>query len=137
MWIQKEIHLKPRQRGFHQITEEITASLPALPKTGILNLFIMHTSAALSINENADPDVCRDLESIMNHIVKENAPYYLHTYEGSDDMPAHAKSTLIGPSLTIPISNGRLKLGRWQGIVLCEFRNHGGSRRITATIAGE
>ncbi|MDE5686038.1 MAG: secondary thiamine-phosphate synthase enzyme YjbQ [Paramuribaculum sp.] len=137
MWTQTEIQLRPRQRGFHQITDEILAQLPALPKTGLLNLFIMHTSAALSINENADPDVCEDLESIMNRLVREREPYYLHTYEGPDDMPAHAKSALIGPSLTIPVCNGRLKLGRWQGIVLCEFRNHGGPRRITATIAGE
>ena len=118
MWTQTEIQLRPRQRGFHQITDEILAQLPPLPKTGLLNLFIMHTSAALSINENADPDVCEDLESIMNHLVREREPYYRHTYEGPDDMPAHAKSALIGPSLTIPVSNGRLKLGQYGGVRL-------------------
>jgi len=103
----------------------------------LLNLFIQHTSAALSINENADPDVRTDMESIFNHLVKEREPYYEHTFEGADDMPAHAKSSIIGPSLTIPISGGRLNLGTWQGIYLCEFRNYGGSRRVVATILGE
>lgn len=105
-----------------------------LPKTGLLNLFVQHTSCALSINENADPDVRSDMEKIMNHVVKENEPYYDHTLEGLDDMPAHAKCSLFGVSLTIPITNGKLNLGTWQGIYLCEFRDYGGTRSIVATI---
>ncbi len=136
MWHQIEIALAPRPRGFHLITGEILRQLPALPQTGLLHLFIKHTSAALTINENADPDVRADLESIFNHIVKERESYYLHTFEGDDDMPAHAKCSIIGPSLTIPITDGLLNLGTWQGICLCEFRNHGGPRRLVATIAG-
>ena len=117
------------------MTREIFKHLPQpLPQTGLLNLFVQHTSCALSINENADPDVRVDLEEIMNHLVKEREPYYEHTMEGSDDMPAHAKCSLFGVSLTIPITGGRLNLGTWQGIYLCEFRNYGGSRRIDATI---
>ena len=115
--------LKPRSRGFHLVTDEILRMLPALPQTGLLNLFIQHTSAALSINENADPDVRTDLEAIFNRIVKEREPYYEHTLEGDDDMPAHAKSSMVGVSLNIPITNGRLNMGTWQGIYLCEFRN--------------
>ncbi len=134
---QIEIKLSPRKRGFHLITGEISSLLPTLPKKGLLNLFIKHTSCALAINENADPDVRLDLESIFNKIVPENAPYYMHTLEGSDDMPAHAKSVIVGTSLSIPITNGRLNLGTWQGIYLCEFRNYGGARRIVATIIGE
>ncbi|MBR6937143.1 MAG: secondary thiamine-phosphate synthase enzyme YjbQ [Prevotella sp.] len=134
---QIEIKLSPRKRGFHLITSEISSLLPTLPKKGLLNLFIKHTSCALAINENADPDVRLDLESIFNKIVPENAPYYMHTLEGSDDMPAHAKSVIVGTSLSIPITNGRLNLGTWQGIYLCEFRNYGGARRIVATIIGE
>ena len=134
---QIEIKLSPRKRGFHLITGEISSLLPTLPKKGLLNLFIKHTSCALAINENADPDVRLDLETIFNKIVPENAPYYMHTLEGSDDMPAHAKSVIIGTSLSIPITNGRLNLGTWQGIYLCEFRNYGGARRIVATIIGE
>ena len=128
--------LKPRSRGFHLVTDEILRMLPALPQTGLLNLFIQHTSAALSINENADPDVRTDLEAIFNRIVKEREPYYEHTLEGDDDMPAHAKSSMVGVSLNIPITNGRLNMGTWQGIYLCEFRNRGGGRRIVATILG-
>lgn len=128
--------LKPRSRGFHLVTDEILRMLPALPQTGMLNLFIQHTSAALSINENADPDVRTDLEAIFNRIVKEREPYYEHTLEGDDDMPAHAKSSMVGVSLNIPITNGRLNMGTWQGIYLCEFRNRGGGRRIVATILG-
>ena len=105
-----------------------------LPKTGLLNLFVQHTSCALSINENADLDVRSDMEKIMNHVVKENEPYYDHTLEGLDDMPAHAKCSLFGVSLTIPITNGKLNLGTWQGIYLCEFRDYGGARSIVATI---
>ena len=134
---QIEIKLSPRKRGFHLITGEISSLLPTLPKKGLLNLFIKHTSCALAINENADPDVRLDLETIFNKIVPENAPYYMHTLEGSDDMPAHAKSVIVGTSLSIPITNGRLNLGTWQGIYLCEFRNYGGARRIVATIIGE
>lgn len=134
---QIEIKLSPRKRGFHLITSEISSLLPTLPKKGLLNLFIKHTSCALAINENADPDVRLDLETIFNKIVPENAPYYMHTLEGSDDMPAHAKSVIVGTSLSIPITNGHLNLGTWQGIYLCEFRNYGGARRIVATIIGE
>jgi secondary thiamine-phosphate synthase enzyme len=134
---QTTFSLRARSRCFHLVTEEVLRQLPALPQTGLLNLFIQHTSAALSINENADPDVRTDMESIFNHMVKEREPYYEHTFEGADDMPAHAKSSIIGPSLTIPISGGRLNLGTWQGIYLCEFRNYGGSRRVVATILGE
>jgi secondary thiamine-phosphate synthase enzyme len=117
------------------VTQEILGNLPQpLPQFGLLNLFVQHTSCALSINENYDPDVRTDMEAILNHIVKEKEPYYEHTMEGSDDMPAHAKSSLFGVSLTIPITNGRLNMGTWQGIYLCEFRNHGGSRKIVATV---
>ena len=137
MWTQVEFSLNEKRRGFHLVTGEILSHLPALPKVGLLNLFIKHTSAGLTINENADPDVRVDMESIFNRIVKEREPYYQHTLEGDDDMPAHAKSTLVGDSLTIPITNGRLNLGTWQGIYLCEFRNYGGARHIVATIAGE
>ena len=134
---QIEIELSPRKRGFHLSTGELTTLLPTLPKKGLLNLFVKHTSCALSINENADPDVRTDLESIFNRMVPENAPFYDHTLEGSDDMPAHAKSVIVGTSLSIPITNGRLNLGTWQGIYLCEFRNYGGARKIIATIIGE
>ena len=133
---QRIFTLKPRTRGFHLITSEVVAQLPPLPRTGILNLFVQHTSCALSINENYDPSVRADMEQIYNRLVRENEPYYRHTDEGSDDMPSHAKSSLTGVSLTIPITNGRLNLGTWQGIYLCEFRNHGGNRRIVATIYG-
>lgn len=131
---QSEFTLSPRSRGFHLITHEIIRNLPTLPETGLLNLFIKHTSAGLTINENADPDVQTDLEAIFNHLVKERESYYEHTLEGDDDMPAHAKSSIVGVSLTIPISNGRLNMGTWQGIYLCEFRNRGGGRKIVATI---
>ncbi len=117
------------------VTREILEHLPKpLPATGLLNLFVQHTSCALSINENYDPDVRTDMEAILNHMVKEREPYYEHTMEGSDDMPAHAKCSLFGVSLTIPITDGNLNLGTWQGIYLCEFRNYGGSRTIVATI---
>ncbi len=137
MWQQTEFRLKERSRGFHLITHEILQNLPTLPKVGLLHLFIKHTSCGLSINENADPDVRYDMNSIFNRLVKEREPYYQHTLEGDDDMPAHAKCTIVGSSLTIPISNGRLNLGTWQGIYLCEFRDYGGSRRVVATINGE
>ncbi|MDE6345509.1 MAG: secondary thiamine-phosphate synthase enzyme YjbQ [Muribaculaceae bacterium] len=136
MWQQIEFTLKPRGNGFHLITGEIAANLPPLPETGLLNLFIKHTSAALTINENADPDVRTDMKSIFNRLVKEGEPYYEHTMEGLDDMPAHAKSSIIGSSLTIPITRGRMNLGTWQGIYLCEFRDCGGPRKIVATVLG-
>lgn len=131
---QVEITLRACRRGVHIITTDIMRELPELPEYGILNLHIKHTSAALAINENADPDVRHDLNAIFDKLVPENAPYYLHTDEGSDDMPSHAKSILVGPSLTIPITHHRLNLGTWQGIYLCEFRNYGGPRHIVATI---
>ncbi len=137
MTTQVEFKLQPRPRGFHLVTAEILSHLPQLPKAGIVNLFIKHTSAALTINENADPDVRADMRSIFDRLVKEREPYYLHTMEGDDDMPAHAKASLIGPSTVIPISGGRLNLGTWQGIYLCEFRDYGGPRKIVATIIGD
>ena len=133
---QVEFNLVPKKRGFHLVTDEIIMNLPHLPDVGLLNIFIKHTSAALTINENADPDVQTDLAAIFNRLVQEREPYYEHTLEGDDDMPAHAKSTIAGVSLTIPITNGRLNLGTWQGIYLCEFRNRGSSRRIIATVMG-
>lgn|SRR5574344_688873 len=126
--------LKPVRRGFHLVTNEVLSHLPELPECGVLNLFVKHTSCGLSINENADPDVRGDMEQIFNRLVPENQPYYDHVLEGSDDMPSHAKSTIAGVSLTIPITKGRLNLGTWQGIYLCEFRNYGGARNIVATI---
>lgn len=132
---QVEFALAAKHRGCHLVTREIIDRLPKpLPKAGLLNLFVKHTSCALSINENADPDVRSDIEKIMNHIVRESEPYYDHVLEGADDMPAHAKSSLFGVSLSIPITDGRLNLGTWQGIYLCEFRDYGGPRRIVATI---
>ena len=132
---QVEFALAAKHRGCHLVTREIIDRLPKpLPKAGLLNLFIKHTSCALRIKENADPDVRSDMEKIMNHIVRENEPYYDHVLEGADDMPAHAKSSLFGVSLSIPITDGRLNLGTWQGIYLCEFRDYGGPRRIVATI---
>lgn len=134
MWKQVEFDLQSRRRGFHLITGEILRNLPPLPEVGLLHLFIKHTSAGLSINENADPDVRMDMESIFNHLVKEREPYYQHTLEGNDDMPAHAKSSIIGTSVTIPITNGKLNLGTWQGIYLCEFRDYGSNRQMVTTI---
>lgn len=132
---QVEFALAAKHRGCHLVTREIIDRLPKpLPKAGLLNLFVKHTSCALSINENAAPDVRSDMEKIMNHIVRENEPYYDHVLEGADDMPAHAKSSLFGVSLSIPITDGRLNLGTWQGIYLCEFRDYGGPRRVVATI---
>lgn len=128
--------LRPRPRGFHLVTDEVFAHLPTLPDAGLLHLFIRHTSAALTVNENADPDVQRDLAAIFDRLVPERQPYFRHTLEGDDDMPAHAKASLIGPEVTIPITRGRLNLGTWQGIYLCEFRNHAVGRQIVATIIG-
>ncbi len=139
MWFQKQLQLKARKRGFHLITEEIEQQLPELSdyRCGLLNLFLQHTSASLSLNENADPTVRLDFESHFNQFVPENAAYYRHTLEGSDDMPAHIKSSVLGVSLMLPIQNGQLALGTWQGIYLGEHRNHGGSRRVLATLQGE
>ena len=138
-FFQKEIKLKARSRGFHLVTEEILQQLPELKdfKTGILTVFIKHTSAGLTINENADSTVREDFESHFNKMVPENQPYYKHTFEGPDDMPAHIKTSLLDTSLQIPITNGRLNLGTWQGIYLCEHRNHGGSRKLILTVMGE
>ena len=137
MWQQVEFSLSPRPRGFHLVTSEVLRQLPVLPHVGLVNLFIKHTSAALTINENADPDVRTDMRSIFDRLVREGEPYYEHTLEGLDDMPAHAKASIVGNSITIPVSGGRLNLGTWQGIYLCEFRDHGGARKIVATITGE
>ena len=138
-WFQKTISLRPRPRGFHVITGEISRQLPELSQIeiGIAHIFIMHTSASLTLNENADPDVCRDMESHFNVMVPENAPYYRHTCEGPDDMPAHLKASLLGASLTLPISGGGFKLGTWQGIYLCEHRNRAGSREVAVTAWGQ
>ncbi|MEQ8360601.1 MAG: secondary thiamine-phosphate synthase enzyme YjbQ [Cytophagales bacterium] len=135
---QNEIALDARPRGFHLITNEIVKSIPEISNinTGILQVFIKHTSASLSINENADPTVRTDFESHFNKMVPENAPYYRHTFEGPDDMPAHIKASLLDSSVTIPITNGRLNLGTWQGIYLCEHRNSGGKRRVVLTAFG-
>jgi secondary thiamine-phosphate synthase enzyme len=131
---QKEISLPDLGRGFHLITSYIQKELPELPDQGILNILIKHTSAAITLNENADPTVRDDFESFISRMVPENQPYYLHTLEGADDMPAHIKSSIFGASLSIPISRGRMNLGTWQGIYLCEFRNNGGRRKIVLTI---
>lgn len=138
-WFQKDIHMKTYSRGFHLVTSEIVKQLPELKnfKIGVANLFINHTSASLTINENCDPSVRQDFERHFNKMIPERAPYYIHTYEGDDDMPAHLKSSVIGCSINIPISNGRFKMGTWQGIYLCEHRNFGTSRTITITIHGE
>jgi secondary thiamine-phosphate synthase enzyme len=138
MWTQREIVLDPRPRGFHLVTREIVGALPELGDVavGLLHLLIGHTSASLALNENASPDVRRDFESYFNHAVPEDARFWTHTLEGADDMPAHVKASLLGPSLTLPVSRGRLALGTWQGIYLCEHRNRGGSRTVVATIFG-
>ena len=131
---QKEIVLRARSRGCHLVTDEVLQQMGPLPEAGLLHLLLKHTSAGLCLNENWDPDVRRDLNAVLDHVVPENQPYFEHTLEGSDDMPAHAKSALVGVTLTIPITGGHLNLGTWQGIYLCEFRNYGGPRRIVATI---
>ena len=131
---QIEFKLPPYQRGYHLITSLIEKQLSKLPENGLLHLFIKHTSAGLTINENADPTVRVDFETIFNKLVPEGSSDYIHTMEGSDDMPAHIKASLIGSSVTIPITNSRLNIGTWQGIYLCEFRNYGGSRKIVATV---
>ncbi len=128
------INLPAYSRGFHLITEEVLRRIEPLPETGIFHLFIQHTSAGLAINENADPSVRVDFEQVFNRLMPENEPYLTHTIEGADDMPAHIKSVLVGASVTIPVTNGKLNLGTWQGIYLCEFRNHGGRRKLVATV---
>jgi secondary thiamine-phosphate synthase enzyme len=137
--VQKEIMLPSFPRGFHLITKYIERELPEIHaiKAGILQVFIKHTSAGLTLNENADPDVRGDFERHFNVMVPENAPYYEHTMEGSDDMPAHIKSSLVGSTISVPVSSGRLNVGIWQGIYLCEFRNHGGARKLVLTLMGE
>jgi secondary thiamine-phosphate synthase enzyme len=139
MWAQHEIVLRPRPRGFHLVTREIVEQLPRLREidVGLAHVFIRHTSASLTINENASPDVRRDFESWFNEAVPERARYWTHTLEGDDDMPAHVKAALLGPALTIPIANGRLALGTWQGIYLCEHRDSGGPRSLLVTLFGE
>ena len=131
---QFEIRLPAFKRGFHLITSHITRQLNDLPEKGLVHIFIHHTSAGLTINENADPSVPADLNSSFDKLAPERMPHYTHVLEGDDDMPAHIKAALTGSSVTIPVSGGRLKLGTWQGIFLCEFRNHGGERRITVTV---
>lgn len=138
-WIQRQITLTPRSRGFHLVTREIVQQVPELKtfRVGVAHVFMQHTSAALTLNENASPEVRGDFERHFNRMIPENAPYYQHTLEGPDDMPAHLKASLLGASLSIPIADGDLLLGTWQGIYLCEHRNHGGSRRVVVTIFGE
>ena len=139
MWIQKTITLSPRSRGFHIITPDVLDQLPEIEKikTGILHLFIKHTSASLTINEDADPTVRLDFESHFNKLVPENQSYYQHTIEGSDDMPAHLKASLLGSSVSVPITDGQLNLGTWQGIYLCEHRDRGSARKLVVTIQGK
>ena len=139
MWLQREIELRPRPRGFHLVTDEIVDRLPELGRigVGIAHLFLRHTSASLTLNENASPDVRRDFESWFDRAVPEGADYWTHTLEGADDMPAHVKASLLGPSLTLPIASGGLAVGTWQGVYLCEHRDRGGSRSLLATIWGE
>lgn len=139
LWIQKRIAISPKARGFHLITDIVITQLPELKQleVGLAHLFIQHSSASLAINENADPSVRVDMESGFNKIAPENAPYYTHTFEGEDDMPAHLKTVLIGCDITIPVTAGRLAMGIWQGIYLCEHRNHAASRNIVITLTGK
>ena len=138
-WTQREIRLKPYPRGFHLITDQVIEALPELRsvRVGLLQVFIKHTSASLTVNENADPTVRADFESHMNRLVPENAPYYRHTLEGPDDMPAHIKASLMGPSVGLPVHSGRLNLGTWQGVYLCEHRNQAPGRRLVLTLFGQ
>jgi secondary thiamine-phosphate synthase enzyme len=139
IWVQRRITLAPRPRGFHLITRELVEALPELDgfEVGLLHLLIQHTSASLALNENASPDVRHDFETWFNQAVPERAPYWTHTLEGDEDMPAHVKAALLGPSLTLPVSRGRLALGTWQGVYLCEHRNRGGARHVVATAWGD
>ena len=134
MVTQKEIVLPPFSKGFHLIDNLVLEALGRIPETGLLHLFLKHTSAALMLNENADPDVRTDLDTLFNRIAPEGAPFYTHVLEGADDMPAHFKSAFLGTSLTLPITRGRLNTGTWQGIYFCEFRNHGGRRKLVLTV---
>ncbi len=139
MWLQKEITLKPRSKGFHLITDEILLSIPEIRqiKIGLANLLLKHTSASITLNENADPDVRSDMKKYFDDIVPENKKYFEHTSEGADDMPAHIKTSILGNSITIPISNGKLNLGTWQGIYLCEHRNFARARNLLITLNGD
>jgi secondary thiamine-phosphate synthase enzyme len=139
MWVQREIRLRPRPRGFHLVTREVLEGIPELSdvRVGLLHVFIRHTSASLTLNENASPDVRDDFEAYFDAAVPEDAPYWTHTIEGPDDMPAHIKASVLGPSLSLPVADGRLALGTWQGIYLCEHREHGGPRSLVATLSGE
>ena len=139
MWLQREITLRPRPRGFHLVTGEIESAVPELREiaVGLAHLFIRHTSASLTLNENASPDVRRDFESWFDAAVPEDAPYWTHTLEGPDDMPAHIKASLLGPALSLPVTDGRLALGTWQGVYICEHRNRGGPRSLLVTLLGE
>jgi secondary thiamine-phosphate synthase enzyme len=139
MWLQREIRLDPRPRGFHLVTREVVEALPEIRelRAGLLHVFIRHTSASLTLNENASPDVRQDFESWANVVIPEDFPLWRHTLEGPDDMPAHVKASLFGPSLSLPVGEGRLQLGTWQGIYLCEHRDHGGGRSLVLTLTGE
>ena len=139
MWLQRTVRLHAHSRGFHLVTDEVRAALPELGEVsiGLLHLLIQHTSASLALNEDASPDVRQDFESWFDQAVPEGAPYWTHTLEGEDDMPAHVKAALLGPSLTLPVQEGRLALGTWQGIYLCEHRDHGGQRSLVVTLQGE
>jgi secondary thiamine-phosphate synthase enzyme len=139
MWVQREISLRTRGRGFHLVTREVLEGIPEVGdvRVGLLHVFIRHTSASLTLNENASPDVRDDFEAHFNAAVPEDAPYWTHTIEGPDDMPAHIKASVLGPSLSLPVAGGRLALGTWQGIYLCEHRNDGGPRSLVATLSGE
>ena len=138
-WIQRQITLKARPRGFHLVTEDVLAQIPEVEDiaVGLMHVFIQHTSASLTLNENASPDVLGDFERHFNRMVPENQPYYEHTLEGPDDMPAHLKASLLGAGLLLPVADGRLQLGTWQGLYLCEHRNHGGARRLVVTLFGQ
>ncbi|MCD0176090.1 YjbQ family protein [Deinococcus sp. 14RED07] len=139
MWAQHTLTLPERRRGFHLITREVTGAVPELARTraGLLHVFIQHTSASLTLNENASPDVRRDFETYFDHAVPDGWEPFTHTLEGPDDMAAHIKASLLGPSLTLPVQSGRLALGTWQGVYLCEHRDHGGPRRLVLTLTGE
>jgi secondary thiamine-phosphate synthase enzyme len=139
MWAQREVTLRPRPRGFHLVTDEIVQAVPELRelRVGLAHVFIRHTSASLTLNENASPDVRRDFEAWFDDAVPEDAPYWTHTTEGPDDMPAHIKASLLGPALSLPVRDGRLALGTWQGIYLCEHRDRGGARSVVVTLVGE
>ena len=139
MWLQREITLRPRPRGFHLVTRDVLEAVPEIQglQVGLLHVFIRHTSASLTLNENASPDVRDDFESFFNAAVPEDAPYWTHTVEGPDDMPAHIKASVLGPALSLPVGGGRLALGTWQGVYLCEHRDHGGARSLVATLQGD